>query len=153
MARRWWAGAVAGIVILASLVSCETGGEDPGPGAPEDGAPGAPVGTDPGDGGAQGAPVTIPPFTNLSGDTLDKTKEAVNARVAEHCEDGTVCLDVQFVEESTGTERCEIGDSDPPEGTEVYEGDVITVPITCQESEEEPNPEDTPPDDESTDGS
>jgi len=148
MARLRWVGLVVGTVLALSAVACDSSDSDPE--SPGGDAPGAPVGTDPGDGGAQGAPVTIPDFLNLSGGTPDEVEQRIRERIADEACGGSPCLDVQVVNDSSGTRNCDIGEPDPPTGSEVESGSTVTVPISCQEENDDEFTE--PSSDESSSG-
>ena len=103
------------------------GGDNGGGGAP--GVPGVGSG-----GGAAGAPIDIPPLTELSGLTVQRVTEIMEGKIRAAC-GGDLCLVVETAVQGDGQTNCEYG-GEPPEGTPVERGSTLVITAVCEDDSE-----------------
>jgi hypothetical protein len=106
----------------------DNGGGDNGGG----GAPGVPGGGS--GGGAAGAPIDIPPLTELSGLTVQRVTEIMEEKIRAAC-GGDLCLVVETAVQGDGETNCEYG-GEPPEGTPVERGSTLVITAVCEDDSE-----------------
>src|SRR5262245_39149011 len=139
----------AALLCVALLVACGDGdgaqtvpmAADDGGGA-DDGGEGNTGGGGESGGGVPGAPIDIPSFQQDQGRPLDDVLADIEATVRDQC-GGELCIEISVEKSDDSCTQCEVGATDPPQGSQIERGGSLLVIAGSEPCEDEGTGEST----------